>query len=99
MFVPSVVSTDEPTLGKDGKTNLHNQHFRAKRNAHGKIQTRYQHQFMINVFSRIVGDFIKSICSAITSYRSCLQGDYFEQTSKPVTGYTTANTQTNVVHA
>lgn len=37
----------------------------------------------------------RSICSPRTSYRSCLQGFYFEHSPRPVRGCTPANTKTH----
>lgn len=56
LFIRTVLFTDEATFGRDGITNLHNQHVWADENPHATFHARHQARFQINVWAGIVGD-------------------------------------------
>lgn len=58
LFLPSLLFTDEAGFTRDGIFNFHNVHLWHEENPHAIIQSRHQHQFSINVWAGIIGDFL-----------------------------------------
>ena len=57
-FLTKILFTDEATFARNGITNYHNDHLWAEENPHGRIITRHQQQFKINVWAGIIGDYL-----------------------------------------
>lgn len=57
-FAKHILFTDEACFTRSGVTNLHNEHVYADENPHATKVTHYQHEFRINVWAGIIGNFI-----------------------------------------
>lgn len=53
-----ILFTDEANFSRDAIRNFHNNHVWAKENPHEIREDRFQHQFSLNVWVGIVGDFL-----------------------------------------
>ena len=57
-FANQILFTDEACFTRSGITNFHNEHVYAYENPHVKKVTHYQHEFRLNVWAGIIGNFI-----------------------------------------
>ena len=57
-FLSQVFWTDEANCSRNAIQNFHNNHVWAEANPHAITQDHYQHQFSLNVWVGIIGDFL-----------------------------------------
>ncbi|XP_066253696.1 uncharacterized protein, partial [Euwallacea similis] len=57
-FLSRVLFTDEATFSRSAIINFHNNHIWADENPHSIVDERFQHQFSLNVWAGIVGDYL-----------------------------------------
>lgn len=55
-FASTVLFTDEANFSRNAIQNSHNNHLWAEENPHAITETRFQHQFSVNVWVGIIGD-------------------------------------------
>lgn len=57
-FLAQILFTDEANFSRDAIMNFHNNHIWIDENPHAVSESRHQHQFSLNVWVGIVGDFL-----------------------------------------
>lgn len=57
-FAAKVLFTDEANFSREAIRNFHNNHLWAEENPHAIVERNHQHQFSVNVWIGIVGDYL-----------------------------------------
>lgn len=57
-FVNSVLFTDEANFSRNAIMNIHNNHVWSQENPHATVETRFQHNFSVNVWAGIIDDYL-----------------------------------------
>lgn len=57
-FSANILFTDEANFSREAIMNFHNTHIWSQENPHAITETRFQHQFSLNVWAGIIGDYL-----------------------------------------
>jgi hypothetical protein len=55
-MIRNILLTDEAHFTRDGVNNTRNSHLCGRENAHGTVESIYQHRYSVNVWCGVIGD-------------------------------------------